>query len=81
MEVLFHSHANKTHCHKKGCALGLILKVKVFKSVLADSLPPLQNKQPVNQTKKQIKTKNKQTIFRHLKTILDLKCHTLVGGK
>ena len=26
----FHSHANKTHFHKKGCALGLILKVRAF---------------------------------------------------
>ena len=25
MEMIFHSHANKTHFHKKGCALGLIL--------------------------------------------------------
>ena len=31
MEMTFHSHANKTHFHKKGCALGLILKVRVFK--------------------------------------------------
>ena len=30
MEMIFHSHANKNHFHKKGCALGLILKVKVF---------------------------------------------------
>ena len=30
MELIFHSHANKTHFHKKGCALGLILKVMVF---------------------------------------------------
>ena len=30
MKIIFHSHANKTHFHKKGCALGLILKVKVF---------------------------------------------------
>ena len=30
MEMIFHSHANKTHFHKKGCALGLILKVRVF---------------------------------------------------
>ena len=30
MEITFHSHANKTHFHKKGCALGLILKVRVF---------------------------------------------------
>ena len=30
MEMIFHSHANKTHLHKKGCALGLILKVRVF---------------------------------------------------
>ena len=25
MEMIFHSHANKTHFHKKGCGLGLIL--------------------------------------------------------
>ena len=30
MEMIFHSYVNKTHFHKKGCALGLILKVKVF---------------------------------------------------
>ena len=30
MEMIFHSHANNTHFHKKGCALGLILKVRVF---------------------------------------------------
>ena len=30
MEMIFHSHANKTHFHKKGCALGLKLKVRVF---------------------------------------------------
>ena len=30
MEIIFHSHANKTHFHKKGCAPGLILKVRVF---------------------------------------------------
>ena len=30
MEMIFHSHANKTHFHKKGCTLGLILKVRVF---------------------------------------------------
>ena len=30
MEMNVHSHANKTQFHKKGCALGLILKVKVF---------------------------------------------------
>ena len=28
MEMIFHSHANKSHFHKKGCALGLILKVR-----------------------------------------------------
>ena len=27
MEIIFHSHANKTHFHKKGCAPSLILKV------------------------------------------------------
>ena len=30
MEMIFHSNANKTHFHKQGCALGLILKVRVF---------------------------------------------------
>ena len=30
MEIIFHSHAKKTHFHKKGCALSLILKVRVF---------------------------------------------------
>ena len=30
MEVIFHSHPNKTHFHKKGCAPSLILKVRVF---------------------------------------------------
>ena len=30
MKMIFHSQANKTHFHKKGCALGLILKVRVF---------------------------------------------------
>ena len=30
MEMIFHSQANKTHFHKKGCALGLILKVRVL---------------------------------------------------
>ena len=28
--MIFHSHERKTHFHKKGCALGLILKVRVF---------------------------------------------------
>ena len=30
MEIIFQSHANKTHFHKKGCASSLILKVRVF---------------------------------------------------
>ena len=30
MEIIFHSHANKTNFHKKGCAPRLILKVRVF---------------------------------------------------
>ena len=30
METIFHSHANKTHFHKKGCAPSLILKGRVF---------------------------------------------------
>ena len=29
-EMIFHSHASKIHFRKKGCALGLILKVRVF---------------------------------------------------
>ena len=28
--MIFHSHANQAHFQKKGCALGLILKVRVF---------------------------------------------------
>ena len=28
--IIFHSHANKTYFHKKGCAPSLILKVRVF---------------------------------------------------
>ena len=31
MEMSFHPHTNKTHFHKKSCALGLILKVRVWK--------------------------------------------------
>ena len=30
MQIIFHYHANKTHFHEKGCALSLILKVRVF---------------------------------------------------
>ena len=30
MPMIFHSHANKAHFHKKGWVLGLILKVMVF---------------------------------------------------
>ena len=30
MEIIFHSHANKTHFHEKGCAPSLILKVRGF---------------------------------------------------
>ena len=30
MEMIFHSHANKSHFHEKSCALGLILRVRVF---------------------------------------------------
>jgi len=30
MEISFHSHANKTHFRKKGCAPSTILKVRVF---------------------------------------------------
>ena len=30
IEMIFHSHANKTHFHKKDCGLGLISKVRVF---------------------------------------------------
>ena len=30
MEIIFYSHPNKTHFQKKGCALGLILKVRRF---------------------------------------------------
>ena len=41
-EIIFHSHANKTHFHKKGCAHGLILKAGVFgtRKWPIDSVPP-----------------------------------------
>ena len=42
MEIIFHSHANKTHFHTRGCALGLILKVKVLGT----------QKWPIEQTEK-----------------------------
>ena len=32
MEMIVPSHANKTHFHRKGCALGLISKVRVFRT-------------------------------------------------
>ena len=32
VEIIFHSHANKTHFHKKGYAPSLILKVRVFRT-------------------------------------------------
>ena len=28
--MIFYYHANKTHFHKKGFALGLVLRVRVF---------------------------------------------------
>ena len=30
MQIIFHSHANKTHLLEKSCAPSLILKVRVF---------------------------------------------------
>ena len=30
MKIIFYYHANKTHFHKKGFALGLVLRVRVF---------------------------------------------------
>ena len=30
MEMIFYPNAVKTHFHKKGCALVLILKVRIF---------------------------------------------------
>ena len=34
MEIIFHSHANKTHFHKKGCVLGLTRKWPVISTDL-----------------------------------------------
>ena len=42
MEIIFHSHANKTHFHKKGCARGLTSKMKVLGT----------QKWPIEQTEK-----------------------------
>jgi len=48
MEIILHSHENKTHFHKKGCALSLILKVRVFGTrkwpIIAFPLPQAINK-------------------------------------
>ena len=30
MKIIFYSHANKTHFHKEGFALSLVLKVRVL---------------------------------------------------
>ena len=30
MEMILHSYANETHFNKKGCSLGLILKVRII---------------------------------------------------
>ena len=40
MEMIFHSHANETYFHKKGCAHDLILKMRVLD--LGISLLPLK---------------------------------------
>jgi len=32
MKIIFISHANKTHLHMKGFALGLVLRVRVFET-------------------------------------------------
>ena len=40
--MIFYSHANKTHFYKKGCALRLILKVRVF-GTLKWPIIPLPN--------------------------------------
>ena len=48
MQMIFHSHANKTHFHKKGCALGLILKVRVLElgsgPLLRDKTSPIETR-------------------------------------
>ena len=48
MEIIFHSHANKTNFHKKGCAPRLILKVRVFGT----------RKWPIDQAAKTLKPGN-----------------------
>ena len=30
LKMIFHSHANKTYFHERGCAFGLILKVRII---------------------------------------------------
>ena len=35
MKIIFMSHANETHVHMKGFALGLVLKVRVLESEMA----------------------------------------------
>ena len=46
VEIIFHSHANKSHFHNKGCAPCLILKVRVFgtSEVAYSTLPQIFRK-------------------------------------
>ena len=52
MEMIFHSHANKTHFHKKGFVLDLILKVRGFGRrkwhIPPDTYPTQSNRQLQN---------------------------------
>ena len=40
-EMIFHSHANKTHFYKKGSELGLILKVRQSAKIVVSDNPGL----------------------------------------
>ena len=40
-EMIFHSHANKTHFYKKGSELGLILKVRQSAKIVVSDKPGL----------------------------------------
>ena len=63
MEMIVYSHANRTHFHKKGCALGVISKV----GVLGTRKWPLKNNNGDGQT---------QNVKRNM---TDRRCSRIVG--
>ena len=66
MEIIFHSHANKTHFHKKGCAPSFILKVRVFGTrkwpIHRSKILPVTSWQLSNRTVRDISRRSRHSI-------------------